>query len=71
MIPIKYILELNANFVTIGLAIWPTWLVVRDHNPIEHDKEAAKLPHCKDEEQNTGSLTEKEAYVTSEAIATK
>ncbi|OGE56920.1 hypothetical protein PENARI_c002G07048 [Penicillium arizonense] len=62
---------LAVNTILLGLAVWPTWLVVRDHNPIEHDKEAAQLSHCKDEEQNTGSLTEKEAYVASEAIATK
>jgi hypothetical protein len=46
-------------------------MVVRDHNPIEHDKEIAQLPQSRDEEQNTGRLTEKEAYVVSEVVTTK
>ncbi|KAJ5317472.1 hypothetical protein N7508_001980 [Penicillium antarcticum] len=62
---------LAVNTILLGLAIWPTWLVVRDHKPIEHDKEATQLPHSKDEEQNTASLGDKETYVVSDAVATK
>lgn len=35
-----------------GLAVLPTWLVLRDHQPIEHDKIDDTLTHINDEEQH-------------------
>lgn len=51
------------------LAIWPTWLVVKDHVPIEHSKEAAEFPQGKDEEQTQTGVSEKEPYVVGEAVS--
>ncbi|KAJ5343001.1 hypothetical protein MYU51_016131 [Penicillium brevicompactum] len=62
---------LAVNTILLVLAIWPTWLVVRDHSPIEHSKEAAEFPQGQDEEQNTAVISEKEPYVVGEAVPTK
>lgn len=51
--------------------MWPTWLVVRTHVPIEHSKETAELPQAKDEEQNKASLSDKDTFVVAETVASK
>lgn len=51
--------------------MWPTWLVVKDHVPIEHDKEAAELPQGQDEEQTKVTVSDKETFVVGEAVASK
>ncbi|CAG8189334.1 unnamed protein product [Penicillium nalgiovense] len=53
------------------LLVWPTWLVVRTHVPIEHSKETAELPQAKDEEQNKASLSDKDTFVVAETVASK
>lgn len=53
------------------LSIWPTWLVVRSHVPIEHSKEVAELPQAQDEEQNKVSVSDKETFVVAEAVPSK
>jgi hypothetical protein len=51
--------------------VWPTWLVVKDHVPIEHDKEAAHFPQGQDEEHTKVSVSEKETFVVGEAVVSK
>ncbi|KAJ5562529.1 hypothetical protein N7535_003022 [Penicillium sp. DV-2018c] len=58
---------LAVNTILLGLAIAPTWLVVRSHVPIEHSKEESEMPIAEDEEQKT-SLSDKETYIVSEAV---
>ncbi|KAJ5512768.1 hypothetical protein N7463_002320 [Penicillium fimorum] len=62
---------LIVNTILLVLSIWPTWLVVRTHVPIEHHKETAELPQAQDEEQNRVSLSDKETFVVTEAVASK
>ncbi|KAJ5198590.1 uncharacterized protein N7498_007707 [Penicillium cinerascens] len=42
---------LAVNTILLGLAILPTWLVLRDHQPVEHDKSDFHLARANDEEQ--------------------
>lgn len=51
--------------------MWPTWLVVRAHVPIEHSKETAQLPQAQDEEHNKVSVSDKENFIVAEAVASK
>ncbi|CAG8895559.1 unnamed protein product [Penicillium egyptiacum] len=62
---------LIVNTILLVFAVWPTWLVVRAHVPIEHSKETAELPQAQDEEQNKVSLSDKETIVVAEAVASK
>ncbi|CAG7934268.1 unnamed protein product [Penicillium olsonii] len=62
---------LAVNTILLGLAILPTWLVVKDHVPIEHSKEAAEFSHAQDEEDSTVEVSEKEPYVVGEAVAAR
>ncbi|KAJ9484862.1 hypothetical protein VN97_g8509 [Penicillium thymicola] len=62
---------LIVNTILLVLSIWPTWLVVRSHVPIEHSKEIAELPQAQDEEQNKVSLSDKETFVIAEGVASK
>ncbi|KAJ5145915.1 Major facilitator superfamily domain general substrate transporter [Penicillium bovifimosum] len=59
---------LAVNTILLGLAIAPTWLVVRSHVPIEHSKEESEMPNAQDEEQKA-SLSDKETFIVSEAAA--
>ncbi|KAJ5958820.1 Major facilitator superfamily domain general substrate transporter [Penicillium vulpinum] len=62
---------LIVNTILLVLSIWPTWLVVSTHVPIEHDKETAELPQAQDEEQKRVSLSDKETFVVSEAAVSE
>ncbi|KAJ6186116.1 hypothetical protein N7519_007417 [Penicillium mononematosum] len=62
---------LIVNTILLVLSVWPTWLVVRAHVPIEHSKEAAQLPQAQDEEHNKVSLSDKENFIVAEAVASK
>ncbi|OQD73518.1 hypothetical protein PENDEC_c015G04896 [Penicillium decumbens] len=43
---------LAVNTILLGLAVLPTWLVLRDHQPIEHDRSDVTLTQVCDEEQH-------------------
>lgn len=58
----------------LGLAVLPTWLVVRNHTPIEHDKNASS--GVQDEEQalaqnELSEASNKGGYVVGETVTTK
>ncbi|KAJ5199324.1 Major facilitator superfamily domain general substrate transporter [Penicillium cf. griseofulvum] len=62
---------LIVNTILLVLSVWPTWLVVRTHVPIEHDKETSMLPQAEDEEQNKVGFSDKETFIVAEAAASK
>ncbi|KAJ5304493.1 uncharacterized protein N7443_004153 [Penicillium atrosanguineum] len=43
---------LAVNTILLGLAVLPTWFVLRDHQPIEHDRSDDNLTHLHDEEEH-------------------
>jgi hypothetical protein len=58
-----------------GLAVLPTWLVLRDHQPIEHDKNDVTLTQKRDEEQQAektkGNSSNKDGIVVGETRISK
>ncbi|KAH8425470.1 uncharacterized protein LDX57_003222 [Aspergillus melleus] len=65
---------LAINTILLGLAVFPTWWVVKNHNPIEHDKTAPR--DVQDEEQGvvkdeTVESSDKGGYVIGETSTTK
>ncbi|KAI9045294.1 MFS general substrate transporter [Aspergillus affinis] len=65
---------LAINTILLVLAVFPTWLVVKSHNPIEHDKTAPQ--EVQDEEQGvvkdgTAEASDKGGYVIGETSTTK
>lgn len=51
----------------LGLAVVPTWLVIRDHEPIEHGSTDEPQTKGRDEEESSVNNTEKTDYVVKEA----
>lgn len=53
----------------------PTWLVLRDHQPIEHDKNDVTLTQKRDEEQQAektkGNSSNKDGIVVGETRISK
>ncbi|KAI9932771.1 hypothetical protein ASPWEDRAFT_166426 [Aspergillus wentii DTO 134E9] len=63
---------LAVNTILLGLAVFPTWLVARNHTPIEHDKHAAAQSEYRDEEQGAvQSTADQKTVVVSETRADK
>ncbi|RAL14580.1 MFS general substrate transporter [Aspergillus homomorphus CBS 101889] len=66
---------LSVNTILLGLAVIPTWLVVKDHTPIEHNKDEITQSRVEDEERvsGLGSLggEEQDGFVVRETAATK
>lgn len=57
-----------------GLAVFPTLLVIKDHVPIEYDKNASTKPESRDEEEGAvqnNVESGKGNYVIGETVATK
>jgi hypothetical protein len=55
--------------------VLPTWLVLRDHQPIEHDKNDVILTQNRDEEQQVektmGNSSNKDGIVVGETRVSK
>jgi hypothetical protein len=57
--------------VGTGIAVVPTWMVIKSHSPIENSKNVELNNESKDEEKgtpNNGSLKSKEVIVTGEEV---
>ncbi|KAJ5649952.1 uncharacterized protein N7484_003675 [Penicillium longicatenatum] len=62
---------LAVNTILLGIAVVPTWMVIKSHSPIENSKNVEVNNESKDEEKgtpNNGSLKSKEVIVTGEEV---
>ncbi|KAJ5948770.1 hypothetical protein N7454_002077 [Penicillium verhagenii] len=62
---------LAVNTILLGIAVVPTWLVIKDHSPIEHSKTDELSNLSRDEEKGTlesNSVSDKEVIVTGEEV---
>ncbi|KAJ5672507.1 hypothetical protein N7507_001634 [Penicillium longicatenatum] len=62
---------LAVNTILLGIAVVPTWMVIKSHSPIENSKNVELNNESKDEEKgtpNNGSLKSKEVIVTGEEV---
>ncbi|KAJ5992808.1 hypothetical protein N7451_008532 [Penicillium sp. IBT 35674x] len=62
---------LAVNTILLGIAVVPTWIVIKSHSPIEHSKDVELNNESKDEEKGTldgGKLEDKEVIVTGEEV---
>ncbi|GLI79759.1 hypothetical protein PoHVEF18_008100 [Penicillium ochrochloron] len=61
---------LAVNTILLGLAVLPTWLVVKDHTPVEHSKSVDTWDSPQDEEQPSPQKSDQDINKTSLAVDT-
>ncbi|CAI7630017.1 unnamed protein product [Penicillium manginii] len=58
---------LAVNTILLGLAVVPTWLAIRDHEPIEHESNDESQTKARDEEETSVNSGEKADYIVKQA----
>ncbi|KAJ5966290.1 hypothetical protein N7481_013004 [Penicillium waksmanii] len=58
---------LAVNTILLGLAVVPTWLAIRDHEPIEHASNDESQTKGRDEEETSVESVEKADYIVKQA----